>query len=207
MSGTNDKEYNENEVDLVEEKNKQLEQKINEEVLFRKEIRIRRNLIHDTDIKEIHKRYGYDVVEEHLIKQGISKVIPLKCSKCKIMKCFPYEFLTKTNKDNGFNHCSVCMSESSSKVQKSVKNNTMICQCGMSVFCSDLTLSKHEVSNIHFNRLKQKNINNGSRIYNLKELRIIGKVNHIKYCNTLNTNDMIKEILMIDTIIIPEDLK
>jgi len=60
MSGKQNKEYNEDEVDLVESQNQVREQEIKK------------------DVKDIHERYGYIVTEPHLVEQGYEVVYPFQ---------------------------------------------------------------------------------------------------------------------------------
>ena len=96
--------------DIVEAKNQAREKEIQNEILDRKQIRIRKDLERENTIKEMHEKYGYKVTEPNLISQGCRKVFPQDCAKCKNIKCFPYEFLTDEKLDSGKNHCTQCMS-------------------------------------------------------------------------------------------------
>jgi len=210
MSGKQNKEYNEDEVDLVEARHRTREEQIMSEVQFRKQARQdrenERNRDLEKEIKDIHSKYGYEVKEEYLLIQGITKVFPLICNKCKTFKVFPYAFLTRTNKDNGKNHCSTCMNESSKTVSKCVEKNKLNCPCGLSYYCTDLKKSKHELSKTHINGVKQLKINNGKRIYKIGELRRICSANSIKYYNTLKLDEMLDQLIQIANIQIPVDL-
>jgi len=200
------KYYNPNEGDLVQQGYDKREAEINKQVKQRKQERIDRDKEHLETIKDIHERYGYIVKEPELIAQGCKEVIGYYCVDCKILKCFPYEFMNAYKKDNGCNRCTECQKFNSNIVKKCNENNKVDCPCGMSYYCSDLKQSKHECSRTHINGLKQLKATRLTKVYKMPELRKICSANKIKYYNTLKIDEMLKQLAKIEVIIIPEDL-
>jgi len=200
------KYYDPNEVDKVQAKNEAREAEINKEVKQRKQERIDRDKEHLQTIKDIHERYGYIVKEPELIAQGCKEVIGYYCVDCKILKCFPYEFMNAYKKDNGCNRCTECQKFNSNIVKKCNEKNKVDCPCGMSYYCSDLKQSKHEISRTHINGLKQLKATRLTKVYKMPELRKICSANKIKYYNTLKIDEMLEQLAKIEVIIIPEDV-
>jgi len=200
------KYYNPNEGDLVQQGYDKREAEINKQVKQRKQERIDRDKEHLETIKDIHERYGYIVKEPELIAQGCKEVIGYYCVDCKILKCFPYEFMNAYKKDNGCNRCTECQKFNSNIVKKCNENNKVDCPCGMSYYCSDLKQSKHECSRTHINGLKQLKATRLTKVYKMPELRKICSANKIKYYNTLKIDEMLKQLAKIEVIVIPEEL-
>jgi hypothetical protein len=192
--------------DIVKEKDEIREKEIQREVLDRKQIRIRKDLERENTIKEMHEKYGYKVIEPHLISQGCRKVFHQDCAKCNMIKCFPYEFLTTDKKDNGKNHCTQCMKSASETVKKCTSKNNFKCGCGVSYYCTPLSQAKHENTIKHLNNIRQLKIFNGN-IYKQNELRLICSLNSVKDYKGLTIDEMIEGILKVKDFKIPKELQ
>ena len=192
--------------DIVEAKNQAREEQINQETAERKRVRKNKQKKYLEDVAEIHEQYGYKVKEPELIKEGFDIVYPFNCVKCGIVKAFPYDFLNKNGKDNGFNKCSLCMTTETKRVKECLAKSNIECPCGLKYYCTDLTQAKHQNSKMHINGMKQIKINNG-KIYNCDELRLICSMNNIKDYAKLSVCKMIDAILKVENLKIPEDLK
>lgn len=147
-------------------------------------------------VEEIKNKYPDGVVKEpHLINKGISKVIPLLCSKCDCYKIFPYQFLTKQGYDNGKNNCSLCMSINTCGVRKYTKKNDYTCDCCLKFDSNDCDkYLKHIEDKSHQNRLDK--MLNGVR-YNQKQLRELCSINNIAYYKSLTIPNMVKMLKLL----------
>ena len=69
--------------------------------------RLRYEAQYEEVLHEIKKDYKDTKVKEpYLLKQNIEDIFPLMCNKCNTYKVFPYQFLTKQNRDHGRGNCS-----------------------------------------------------------------------------------------------------
>ena len=152
-------------------------EKIRDRKRANKYVREERERIH----LAVHDEFGYDVKEEYLVKQGIKKVIPVACSKCKEIKAFPYQFLNKYDKISMTDTCSKCIEKKSEQVMKSLEKNMWTCACGITYpCCTEKAMLKHELSDRHKNALRRNRLINGKK-YNTAELRILCRYNKIPY--------------------------
>jgi len=191
--------------DIVKEKEEARQKEIQNDILYRKQIRKDKERRYLEDVADIHKKYGYKVKEPELIKEGFEIVYPFNCAKCGIVKAYPYDYLNTKGKDNGFNKCSLCMTSETKRIKKCLEKSEAKCPCGLKYYCTDLTQAKHENSKMHLNGMKQININNG-KIYDRDELRLICSYNSVKNYGTLSICKMIDAILKIEDLKIPKDL-
>jgi len=182
--------------DIVEAKNQAKETVIKQGIADRKQARQAKEKRYLEDVEDIHKKYGYKVVELDLINKGFNIVHPFNCAKCGIVKAFPYDFLTTDKKDNGKNHCSQCMKSASETIKKCTSKNNVKCACGVSYYCTPLSQANHENTNKHLNNIRQLKIFNGN-IYKQGELRAICSLNGVKDYKALTIDEMIEGILKV----------
>jgi len=182
--------------DIVEAKNQAKETVIKQGIADRKQARQDKEKRYLEDVEDIHKKYGYKVVELDLINKGFNIVHPFNCAKCGIVKAFPYDFLTTDKKDNGKNHCSQCMKSASETIKKCTSKNNVKCACGVSYYCTPLSQANHENTNKHLNNIRQLKIFNG-KIYKQGELRAICSLNGVKDYKALTIDEMIEGILKV----------
>ena len=182
--------------DIVEAKNQVRENVIKQGIAERKQARQEKEKRYLEDVEDIHKRYGYKVVEPDLINKGFNIVYPFNCAKCGIVKAFPYDFLTTDKNDNGKNHCSQCMKSASETIKKCTSKNNVKCACGVSYYCTPLSKLNHENTMKHLNNIRQLKIFNGN-IYKQSELRLICSLNGVKDYKALTIDEMIEGILKV----------
>jgi len=181
-------------LDIIEAKDQARETVIKQGIADRKQARQNKEKRYLEDVKEIHERYGYKVVEPDLINKGFNIVHPFNCAKCGIVKAFPYDFLTADKKDNGKNHCTQCMKSASQTVKNCTSKNNVKCACGVSYYCTPLSQVKHEKK--HLNNIRQLKIFNG-KIFKQGELRMICSLNGVKDYKELTIDEMIEGILKV----------
>ena len=129
--------------------------------------------------QNIKNTYGTTIVKEHdLIKQGFTKIVPLQCSKCKIFKTLPYDFINKFGKINQDKDvCSMCIDDSSKKVMDYMENRKVMCSCGIKYyFADDEKRKQHISSEIHKRGIRNNKTIQGAT-YTIPQLRQIIRAN------------------------------
>lgn len=201
------KDYVPNEIDKVQEGYDMKDETEKKKARSRKEARQEKEKRYLEDVEDIHKRYGYKVVEPELINKGFNIVHPFNCVKCGIVKAFPYDFLTTNKQDNGKNHCSQCMSINTKKVKECVAKNKIECECGMTYYATELNTCKHQISKAHINAVSQMKIKGLNKICKIQEMRKIAQANKIYNYYSLKMEEIIAELLKIEVVIIPDEFK
>jgi len=206
------KDYDPKEGDLVQQGYEKREYDIQKDDKQRKQENRKNKTNNDQEhayiLKEIIDKYGSTKVkEEHLIKKPLTTIFPFKRFSCNVYKIQPYDFLTASGIDNGKNKCSSCMAQNSKKVKDCVEKNKIDYPCGMTYYATELNICKHKVSNKHINGVAQLRIKGLNKICKIQELRKIASFNKIYNYYSLKMEVIISELVKLDVVIIPEDLK
>ena len=206
------KDFNENEGDLVQLEYEKREKDIQKDVKFQKQVNRKNKTNNEQEytnvLKDIIDKYGSTKVkEEHLIKKHLTTKFPSKCFTCNVYKIQPYDFLTASGIDTGRDTCSSCMAQNSKKIKDCVEKNKIDCPCGMTYYATELNICKHEVSNKHINGVAQLKIKGLNKICKIQELRKIASLNKIYNYYSLKMEVIIAELVKLDVVVIPDEFK
>jgi hypothetical protein len=136
---------------------------------------------------------GLDIVKDrNLIKEGVKKIIPLKCKDCKVYKVFPYDFLAVNGRDYQSDRCKVCTEIINKPCKKYQENHKITCECGIKYVGYESAIIKHNNSKQHTKRMEDMIY--GIR-YTQKELISLSKLFKVPYYKKLTKDEMIKELI------------
>ena len=213
------KEYNPKELDTIQEAYNKSDEMEKKKAKFRKQENIKKRRDENEERlevkKDIIKRYGSNKVkDENLIKKGITDIYPRCCmGGCKEYKIYPFEFLTATGYDNDKSNCSKCMADLTKRVKKykdeykknNIVNEIIECPCGKCIILSDL--ERHNGTLGHINGVAQLRIKGLNKIVKIKDMRKIASLNKISSYYKKKMEDIIKELVKLENVIIPEEFK
>ena len=183
-----------------------LEAKIKNDVALKKLEKKLQKTQDELDYAEIEEQIkieypdGLDIVKDRkLIKDGVKKIIPLKCKDCEIIKVFPYDFTAINGRDYGTNRCKICTKDKNEPCKKYQEHNMITCECGIKYVGYENAIIKHKASKQHKNRMGDMIL--GFR-YKQKELISLCQVFKVPYYKKLTKNEMIEQLrpLMINDI-------
>lgn len=136
---------------------------------------------------------GLDIVKDRkLIKDGVKKIIPLKCRDCEIIKVFPYDFTALNGRDYQSNRCKICTEIINKPCKKYQENHKIICDCGICYVGTELSIAKHRASQQHKDRMGEMIF--GIR-YTQKELISLSQHFKVPYYKKLTKDEMKKELV------------
>ena len=213
------KEYNPKELDTIQEAYNKSDEMEKKKAKFRKQENIKKRRDENEERLEVErdiiKRYGSDKVkDENLIKKDITKIYPRCCmGGCNEYKIYPFEFLTATGYDNDKSNCSKCMADLTKRVKKykdeykknNIVNEIIECPCGKCIILSDL--ERHNGTLGHINGVAQLRIKGLNKIVKIKDMRKIASLNKISSYYKKKMEDIIKELVKLENVIIPEEFK
>ena len=212
------KDFNENEGDLVQLEYEKREKNIQKDVKYQKQVNKQNKTNKEQEyldvLKEINDKYGSTKVkEERLIKKGLTKIHPFNCFKCNVIKICPYDFLTASGIDNGKGTCSTCMADTTKRVKKYKENyvknedDKIQCPCGKCFYATELNIQRHNETLGHINGVAQLKIKGLNKICKIQELRKIASLNKIYNYYSLKMEVIIAELVKLEVVIIPDEFK
>jgi hypothetical protein len=198
------------------------------EVLRNKQIYRAKKEKEQDDLNNIKDKYNIDFYDKNGKKQVVYQfddnlkeiydgiISDVKCYKCKTIKAYPNDYMTKKNKlttsiflKNGKEECvcAECVYKKTEQITEYVKNHEIRCKkCLNLYYCNGKDMRiKHEEGENCLKMSKKRKLING-KIYGIMELRSICKLNNIKNYVRMNKIEMINTILSLDKIEIPEGL-
>ena len=196
------------------------------EVAERKRLNKERMDKKDREIDAIEKAYNVSFGElssveqpdENLMKYNGGLLISLCCSKCRVFKAYPNDYLDtygrlNENRINNKDVCSECLMVKSQIVTDSMSCNMVKCSCGVTYYGATIEArNKHESSSRHIKALGRNKTING-KIYSVLQLRKICNVNanedgtlKVAGFSRMGKEEILERLLKIDNLIIPEGL-
>jgi len=210
------KYYDPNEIDKVQAGYEKLDENEKLEARYRRNANIKKRT-NDKEEKleverEIIKLYGSNIMkDEKYIKKHITTIYPFNCVKCDTYKIYPYQFLNAKDYISSKN-CTSCIAFESARIKKYKDKNPIKvqdiidCPCGKT--CTATNLLKHNETAGHINGLEQLKIRGLRKSLDVKELRLLGSANNIKFYYKLKASVIIDALIKLrGEVIIPEEYK
>ena len=179
-----------------------------------------------SEIDTIEKTYNVSFGELSSVEQPIENLkklndgllICLCCSKCRVFKAYPNDYLDtygrlNENRIDNKDVCSECLLTRSQQIIDCMSCNMVKCSCGVTYYGATFEArQKHESSPRHIKALGRNKQING-KTYSVLQLRKICNVNtnedgtlKVAGFSRMGKEEILERLLKIDNLIIPEGL-
>jgi hypothetical protein len=196
------------------------------EVAERKRINKEKMDKKNSEIDVIEKTYNVSFGElssveqpiENLKKYNNGLLICLCCSKCRVFKAYPNDYLDtygrlNENRIDNKDICSECLLTRSQQIIDSMSCNMVKCSCGVTYYGATIEArNKHESSSRHIKALGRNKKIDG-KTYSVLQLRKICNVNanedgtlKVAGFSRMGKEEILERLLKIDNLVIPEGL-